>query len=145
MEVSRYLGTVLVFRGDPEVTIDLRGPIGPEMRQAILRLGVGVPLTVVTPCNPRGVLASPADNAQRVAAMQADLIWQGVRFVPTDGRSPDARHMEHGFAFAATQEQAVAAGRTWDQDAVFWYDGERVWLTPAMAAGAPTPLPKPRI
>jgi hypothetical protein len=136
-----YTETVLVFRGDQVVTVDLRLPLRADQRLAIEGLGIGPLLAVVTPCNPAGARSTTKQNVASVATMQTNLEATGILYVPTDGQSVDGRHVEPGFAIAADRDQAGALGRKWGQEAVFWFDGVCFWLLPAVAEGVPMRLP----
>jgi len=135
-----YPDTVLVL---PEagIEIDLRRPLTTTARRALADSGLGGPFAVVTACNPLGRSLESASNL-RLAAVLTALVRD--RHPPprrVDGRSPDGRHIEPGWALSLPLEAAKAIAARFFQNALFWYDGERFHLVPVLAAGQRVALP----
>jgi hypothetical protein len=123
-----YPETLLAFEGGP--TLDLRRALTGRERDLVARLGLGATFAVLTAENPGGDepddLSSgerddrERENVRRVLRLEEALTLARVPFRRVTSRSPDR-----------------------DQLALFWYDGERFWLWPGEAEGAPEPLPAP--
>jgi hypothetical protein len=84
---------------------------------------------VVTAWNPDGRDVSPAENALAHARLRARLEEESRVFFSVTGGSPDFSHAEpgYGIVFASCQE-AVALGRAFRQEAVFWVEADRLQL-----------------
>lgn len=91
--------------------------------------GQPVRFGVVTACDPEGVVSDSALNATATAALRAGLEREGAAFFPVTGGSPDFSHAEPGFGIVlGTLAEAVALGRRWRQEAVFWVEYGEVSL-----------------
>ncbi len=148
-----YPDTILEFAGNPQARIDLRRSLDAKDRNALSALGLATPFAVFSAENPGG--EDPEEKADgrearrkqrrnelRTAALQEALRTRGIPFVPVDGVSPDGDHREHCVAAAMSRELAVEISRELHQLALFWYDGTRFWLLPAIAMERPAPLPR---
>ena len=99
----------------------------------------GAPFGVLTACNPLGRLISSEDNQARDQALAAHLHRAGWASVRATGRSPGGQHREPGFAVPASQAELLRIAETFEQTAIFWFDGRVFWLVPVR--GNPVPLP----
>ncbi len=54
--------------------------------------------------------------------------------VPCTGRSPDGSHEEPGLAVACGRREAISLARRFGQAALYWWDGEALWIEPALAS-----------
>ena len=122
-------------------SIDLRKPIGAVERAILAQFGLGRPFGVVTPQNPYGQLCPAETNATLAVALQQDLAANDVQYVPLDACSPDHAHCEQSVALLLPREDVVALARRYGQLAVFWFDGDRFWILPALSATPMTALP----
>ncbi len=136
-----YGNTILEFPRSIHLRVDLRDALRAPTLARLRALGLGTAFAVVTPCNGRGIRKPVAANTMRVRALREDLKRRGCRFVAVAGVSPDRRHREPGFGVELTLDKAVALARAWEQSALFWFDGKRFWLVPALAPGDAVPLP----
>ena len=93
--------------------------------------GLPVRFGLVTAYNPDGRPASDAENAAATEALRAELAGGAAVFFPVTGGSADFVHAEPGFGIALnTRAEAVALGRRWRQEAVFWVEAGEVELVP---------------
>lgn len=132
-----YRATVLDF-GVFEV--DLGRPLVEVRRAALARLLPEPSFAVITACNP-GTLLDPAENERRTRLLAEELDAREAPLVPVLGCSPDREHREESFAVAIERAAAADMARDFDQEAIFWYDGERFWLVGALQEFEPIPLP----
>ncbi|MGH7582855.1 MAG: DUF3293 domain-containing protein [Gemmatimonadales bacterium] len=135
-----YAETVLRWRTNPPITIDLARPVTADTRQALRHAGLGASFGLVTPCNPRGRRADPCADAERMREFLSELDGKGACYLRVDGWSPDGRHVETGVALEWSREEIIALARRWEQSAIYWYDGERFWVLGALTDAAPWPL-----
>jgi hypothetical protein len=77
--------------------------------------------------------------------LRTHLNSQGRAWFRADGCSSNGAHVERGYAFSASVEEAAAHAARWTQAAVFWFDGDRFWLVPAGDQQEATPLPYKRL
>ena len=107
-------------------------PVNPEYRKTLFRLGAAedCPSTfaVVTVCNPDGVVLPAAENSSRTEAFRMQLDECGFRHFPVTGYDPDGPHREAGFGVESDRETAMAFGRQWEQEAIFWIERGKLIL-----------------
>jgi len=139
----KYPDTVLHFRTDPVVRVDLRQPVGKDELAAIKRVGLTGAFAVLTAHDPRGRDEATEANQLRAAKLQERLASLHARVVEVDACSPDRSHCEESVAVAIEQESAVRLAREFEQVAIFWFDGERFWIVGAMAGVDLVMLPRP--
>jgi hypothetical protein len=138
---TTYANTRLLIGRAPPIKVDLRLPVGDEIRHLLTKLGLGVSFAIVTPFDPRGTRAPAWQNLARYACTQLLLRFRNLRFVPADGESLDSRHRERGFAIAIGRADAAALARELEQLALYWFDGEAFWIDGALAKRTPQRLP----
>ena len=136
-----YANTSLLIGRGPRIKVDLRLPVGDELRLLLTKLGLGGSFAIVTPFNPRGMHAPAWRNLGRSIRMRLMLRSRNLRHVPADGESLDTRHRERGFAIAIGRGDAAALARELEQLALYWFDGEAFWIDGALAVRAPQRLP----
>ncbi len=137
-----YSDTILEFRSQPQVSIDLRRPLQPDDQRRIEALGLGASFVVLTACNPRGGTTDASTNERATSILQAQLLASGRSIVPVDGLSRDRRHREPGFALAMPVEEARALAMSIGQSAYFTYREGSFQLMGALVDIGPTPLPR---
>lgn len=139
----RYPDTVLRFRTDPVVRVDLREPAGRDALTAMRRIGLAGPFAVLTAHDPRGRDEAADVNERRAAKLDEKLVALGAQFLHVDACSPDGSHCEASVAVAIDQEAAAGLAREFEQVALFWFDGEKFWIVGALVGGDPVMLPRP--
>lgn len=139
----RYPDTVLHFRTDPAVRVDLREPVVPDAVAAMDSMGLSGPFAVLTAHDPRGRDEDADVNERRAERLDDRLLALGVEFIHVDACSPDGSHCEASVAAVIEREQATALAREFEQVAIFWFDGEKFWIVGALAGGDPMMLPRP--
>lgn len=135
-----YSDTIVEIHTSPPLRVDLRAPVSSEMARWLRELGLGATWGTVTAHNP-GRLVDPALNEKREKELTAVVAALRAPFVAADGVSPDGTHREPGYAIGLEQEGVVALASAFGQSAIFWFDGERFWIVPALVGNAPIRLP----
>jgi hypothetical protein len=138
---GEFPNTILQFETAPPLTIDLRDPITVELRDALARVGLERSFGIITAQDPRGETQPPPVNAALAANLRVELERVGIPYVPVCAGSRDHRHREDSFAAVAPRDTLVALARRYEQLAIFWFDGERFSIVPALAALPPLELP----
>ncbi|MEO8194781.1 MAG: DUF3293 domain-containing protein [Gemmatimonadales bacterium] len=138
---SRYPETVLIFAGDPEVFVDLREEVPPQMKKALAAIGLGETFSVLTVFNPRGEDVGAAENSRRMADFEAELTSSGKSFVRVDACAPDKSHCECSVALSGSRDRAIDIAKRWEQIAIFWWDGSAFWIHGAISDAEPVRLP----
>jgi hypothetical protein len=137
-----YPHTILEFHGAQTVRIDLRQSVTEADGAALSTIGLGQPFAVITAYNPAGKTADESANRRRTEALRQRLSDRGGLIIPTQGVSPDGGHREPGFAVVLPREEAIAIATEFDQSAIFWWDGTKFWIHPALVSDSPRPLPE---
>jgi hypothetical protein len=137
--VRVYASTVLDFSGDPAGSIDLRRPLSRRDRRLLADHGLTGPFAIVTAWNPRG-RTDHARNPERQSNLESEVAASGLAWVRLDGCSPDGVHREASLAVSMPEEEAQDLAVRFEQDALFWYDGDAFWLV-----GAIEPLGRVRL
>jgi hypothetical protein len=89
-------------------------------RQVVGTFPFDAPVHVVTAHNPGAERPGPAENDARQALLEADLDARGLQHWRTVAGAEDGSHAEEGALVAGlSDDDAVALGTTWGQDAVF--------------------------
>lgn len=84
---------------------------------------------IITPWNPDGLPAALEKNQEASGRLQSRLERMGLPWFSVTGGSPDFAHVEPGFGVAdITRNEAVALGRDFRQEAIFWVEGGAVFL-----------------
>lgn len=139
---NAYPQTILEFHGAQTVRIDLRQSLTEADGAALSAIGLGQPFAVITAYNPAGKTTDESANRRRTEGLRQRLSDRGGPIIPTQGVSPDGRHREPGFAVVLAREDAIAIAMEFDQSAIFWWDGSKFWIHPALVSDSPRPLPQ---
>lgn len=139
----RYPDTVLHFKTDPAVRVDLREPLVRETVAELEAIGLSGPFAVLTAHDPRGRDEDADVNERRADRLDDRLLALSVDFIHVDACSPDGSHCEASVAALMERELATSLAREFEQVAIFWFDGEKFWIAGALAGGDPVMLPRP--
>jgi len=90
---------------------------------------------VVTPCNPGGQAVAEVENRHRLQQLEQVLREKKLRYFPATGTSPDGTHAEPGFGIACPLSEALALGRRFGQEAIYWIHRDSLELV--AIAGSP--------
>lgn len=92
---------------------------------------------IVTAHNPRSMLLSPEVNAERHAALGADIGGLGFAVLPNVGFDPDdPTWREDGYTILGADEGTVLGlARKWEQNAVFGWWPDRLEVIGVLIAG----------
>lgn len=137
---GQYPDTLLVMGGR---VIDLRKPLESETRQYLRGIGPAPEFAVITAANPTGRTKDEAANEARHHRLRDLLASSGTVHQPADGCSPDMRHRERGFAVWVPLRHAQSLAVTFEQSALFWFDGDAFSIQGALLATPPFLLPVP--
>lgn len=88
---------------------------------------------IITACNPCGKTKDTAQNAEHDACLAARLRTLRCWHWRVIGGSPDFRHAEPDFAVGLPLLDALAVGRWFEQEAIFWIEDDE--LSVIAAAG----------
>ena len=138
---TAYVNTRLLIGRAPRIKVDLWKPVSDDLERRLTNLGLGAGFAIVTPFDPGGTRAPAWKNLARYVRMRRLLRSRNLRFIPTDGESPDSRHRERGFAIALGRGDAAALARELEQLALYWFDGKAFWIDGALAERKPQRLP----
>ena len=83
---------------------------------------------IVTACNPMGVTVEASVNEGLDRDLGLSLLGQGIPHFRVTGGSRDMSHAEPGYGCVVDRERIVELGRQWNQEAVFWVRGDRLFL-----------------
>ena len=83
---------------------------------------------IVTACNPMGVTVEASVNEGLDRDLGLSLLGQDIPHFRVTGGSRDMSHAEPGYGCAVDRERIVELGRQWNQEAVFWVRGDRLFL-----------------
>lgn len=134
---SAYAGTILLVHGPIPAEVDLSRPLGAKECAVFLAAGLPGCFGLVTAENPRGVGASASDNAARRARLDEELAAAGHRPIQVDGLSRDRRRAEIGVALAWPLAAVRELARRLEQSAIYWYDGDAMWVIGALTEAEP--------
>jgi hypothetical protein len=142
-----YPDTVLEFfrrpdDGEAALRVDLRRPVGDDVRERLAELGLDGPFGIVTAAAPRG--QPQDDDFDRARQGELDEVARaeaGFDMPRVDGVSPDGEHRERSVVVRMPKADVVELGRRYQQSAVFWFDGADFWLLGAEVAAEPQRLP----
>ncbi len=137
---ATYPDTIVEIHSTPPLRVDLRQRVSPETAASLRGLGLGEAWAVITAHNP-GRMLGREENERREHELKAVVESSGAPFLAADGVSPDGSHREAGLAIALDQRAAVALAKAFGQSAIFWFDGARFWLVPAVVNDEPIALP----
>jgi hypothetical protein len=141
---SVFPETLLHFP-DHGLVIDLREPVDAAARDCFVSIfasgGPEMSFCVITADNPNGVTQSDSENAAALEELRAAVAAMGVPSVPCDGTNAAQTHRERGLAAKVGRDQGIELGRTFEQIAIFHFDGAAFWLVPAITEGPARRLP----
>jgi hypothetical protein len=129
---SSYAETILVVHGHSPIEIPLTHPIGPREQAAFQAVGLTGSFGLVTAENPFGRPLDAQENAVRRQALAAELTTLGESPPRVDGLSPDRTHREIGVALCWPLEAVRDLARRWEQSAIYWFDGDAMWVIGAL-------------
>jgi hypothetical protein len=140
MLANVFPGTLLHFT-EHGLVIDLRRPLGREVRDQLAAIGLGGGFCVITADNPNGRTQSNSQNAAAMHRLREAIATLDADATPCDGTNPDRTHRERGLAARIDRARGIELGRAFEQIAIFHYDGDTFWLVPALAEGPARRLP----
>lgn len=139
---ARYAETVLSFGGQPPFEVDLRENLTASARAGFRNRGFRRTFAILTAHDPRGRNLSADENSVLQGRLEKELQEAGVRYVRVDACSVDRKHCECSVALDVDQDRALEIAVKYDQMAIFWYDGDCMWLLGAIVRTDPIRLPR---
>jgi Protein of unknown function (DUF3293) len=92
---------------------------------------------VITACNPDGKIATDDENADATNQLRLELQSAKLEHFPVTGGSKDFIHTEPGFGVVfPSQEEALAWGRRYRQEAIFWVEDDQLSLVSCICQSA---------
>jgi len=85
---------------------------------------------IVTSCNPNGEEVGSAENLRLDRELGSLLSSTGSDHFRVTGGSRDMTHAEPGYGCLVDRERIVDLGHQWNQEAVFWVEGDDLFLIP---------------
>lgn len=139
---ARYAETILSFAGSPPLEIDLRARVPELARTKFKQRGFSGTFAILTAHDPCGRDLSAGENETRQAGLENELTADGLHFIRVDACSIDREHCECSVAIEVDQRRAVAIAARYEQMAIFWYDGDAMWLIGVVVESDPIRLPR---
>lgn len=139
---ARYAETVLSFGGEHACEIDLRENLPVKARDAFRARGFNDTFAILTAHDPCGRDLTPEENKVLQNRLESELKSSNVNFVRVDACSVDRRHCECSLAIDVTQKSALEIAARYEQMAIFWFDGNAMWLLGAVVESDPIRLPR---
>ena len=139
---ARYAETILSFGGRPPFEVDLRENLTASARAGFRNRGFRRTFAVLTAHDPQGRDLSPDENKTRQERLEKELREDGVHCVRVDACSIDRKHCECSVAIDVEQERALEIAVKYDQMAIFWFDGDAMWILGAVVSSDPIRLPR---
>lgn len=139
---ARYAETVLIFEGDSHFEVDLRELLTEDARSHFRDRGFAQTFAILTAHDPLGRDLTPEENRERQKTLESALATEGVHFVRVDACSTDREHCECSLAIDIDQDRAVVIATEYEQMAIFWYDGDSMWLVGGIVKSDPVRLPR---
>ncbi len=139
---ARYTETILIFEGDSRFEVDLRELLTEGARNHFRNRGFPQTFAILTAQDPFGRDLTPEENRERQKTLESGLKADGVHFVRVDACSTDREHCECSLAINVDQNRAVVIATTYEQVAIFWYDGDSMWLVGGIVKSDPIRLPR---
>ncbi|MEO9226455.1 MAG: DUF3293 domain-containing protein [Gemmatimonadaceae bacterium] len=133
--------TILYFRTDPPLRIDLRRDLSASDRSMLGGLGLGRSFCIVTAEDPMGVAQAADVNDALVARLRERARQIEAVQVDVDACGVDGSHCENSIAIAINIQAAIRLADVYRQLAIFWFDGDAFWIIPVRSNKAKLKLP----
>ncbi|MCB5228228.1 DUF3293 domain-containing protein [Alishewanella sp. 16-MA] len=96
------------------------------------RLATHLSFAIVSAQNPAGVNAPAVYNRLLDKQLQAQLQQTGLAYRSVIGSAPDRSFEERSWMVLCDKVQAIALGRLFTQNAIFWVDKNELYLVPVL-------------
>lgn len=90
---------------------------------------------ILTAFNPESKPLSDAENLKRNAELIKEMQQSNITFVALNGGAPDGSWFEPGFAVFLPLDKAKKLASKWGQNAIYWVEGDDVYLEPVLMEG----------
>lgn len=91
------------------------------------------PFAIITAFNPQGKSQPLKQNESQNEALRSEL--ENVLHHTVIGASPDLTHQEPSFIVQISKPAAVGLAHKYDQNAIFWVEGDELHLVPVLMQG----------
>lgn len=137
-----YPETILVFPSR-SLKIDLRFPLDECLREQLLNLFENSnDFHVLTSDNPYGESVDQMTNEVQHESLKKQILESRLTSIACHGMSIDGEHIEKGFAFTGSLDQARDLAEEFHQTAFFSFDGHGFTLYTPRDEQLPIRLPK---
>lgn len=96
------------------------------------RLAEHMNFAIISAQNPAGQLSSPVANQLLDKQLQAYLQKTNAPYRSITGAAPDFSFQEKSWMVLCEKEQAVAIGRMFTQNAIYWVEHNKLYLVPVL-------------
>ncbi|PSU31930.1 DUF3293 domain-containing protein [Photobacterium lutimaris] len=93
---------------------------------------------ILTAFNPRSIVLSNKRNLVRHRQLELSLRRQCGEILPVTCSGPDGQWQELGFVVPMTREAACREAARWGQNAIYWVEGNELFLVPVLLEGVQT-------
>lgn len=108
--------------------IDLREALGPVQRATFSSNGLNGAFAILSAYPAPDQRRSQSDSERLTERLRRVIAAFDVRAIDVLASSVDGRHREPSLAAALSRRDALAIARLFEQAALFWFDGERMWI-----------------
>jgi len=129
-----YRTAVLHFGSPPSCTLEVTSSVPDATLKHWQKMGLDAAFAVITAHHPFPDKLPEAENEARHRELADEIARRRWVHVPCTGRSPDGSHEEPGLAVACGRREAISLARRFGQAALYWWDGEALWIEPALAS-----------
>lgn len=98
------------------------------------RLAEHMSFAIISAQNPAGQLSSPVANLLFDKQLQAYLQQINAPYRSVTGAAPDFSFQEKSWMVLCEKEQAIAIGRLFTQNAIYWIEHNKLYLVPVLVA-----------
>lgn len=123
---QEYPNTVL--RLADAAPIDLREPLGADARAAFASHGFSGAFAILSAYPAPAQQRSNVENERLTERLRSVIATYGARAIDVLAESPDGAHTEPSLAASLSRHDALAIALEFEQAALFWFDGERMWI-----------------
>lgn len=90
---------------------------------------------ILTAFNPRSIVLNNLDNQKRNKVLESELAMLTASYFPVICCAQDSRWEEAGYIVEIGAEQAYQFATRWQQNAIYWVDGNQLYLVPVLLEG----------
>lgn len=123
---QEYPNTILILPSAARV--DLREALGETARAAFTSCGLSGAFAILSAYPAPTQMRSTAESELLTERLRRVIAAFDAHAVDVLATSPNGAHSEPSLAAALSRSDALAIARLFEQAALFWFDGERMWI-----------------